>query len=367
MTRTFHEIDTRQRFDAVTDPALSAHPSLRHAIVQSVDLRGADERLRAVRVDGAVFLGCKLSPEAEDDVRARGALVFPQIPSVPVDPYRGRLYTADELYDAEHYADTFDARVYAFSRTKRAHRQIAATLGEALHDHAISDALDDALEDVPTDRRVGIMGGHALARGSAGYADAARLARAITRTGSLVFTGGGPGAMEAANLGAWLAPAADDALDEALDLLAQTPSFTPDIDAWAGSARQVRERWPLGGRSVGIPTWFYGHEPPNLFATDIAKFFANPLREATLLERCGGGIVYLPGAAGTVQEIFADACENYYARPDLVAPMVLLGRDQWTQVLPAWPLLVSLGAGRDMGDQISIVDTIEDALAALAR
>ena len=31
--------------------------------------------------------------------------------------------------------------------------------------------------------------------------------------------------------------------------------------------------------SLGVPTWFYGHEPPNLFATRIAKFFTNALRE----------------------------------------------------------------------------------------
>ena len=31
---------------------------------------------------------------------------------------------------------------------------------------------------------------------------------------------------------------------------------------------------------------------------------------------CDAGIVFLPGAAGTVQEIFQDACENYYASPD---------------------------------------------------
>ena len=77
--------------------------------------------------------------------------------------------------------------------------------------------------------------------------------------------------------------------------------------------------------TLGIPTWHYGHEPPNVFASAIAKYFRNAMREAMLLEVCDAGIVFLPGAAGTVQEVFQDACENYYADPASVAPMVLVG------------------------------------------
>ena len=49
------------------------------------------------------------------------------------------------------------------------------------------------------------MGGHALRSGATrAYADAARLGHALGRA-YVVATGGGPGAMEAANLGAYLA------------------------------------------------------------------------------------------------------------------------------------------------------------------
>jgi len=134
---------------------------------------------------------------------------------------------------------------------------------------------------------------------------AAQLGAMLSRSGRTVLTGGGPGAMEAVNLGAYLSPWPAD-LDDALAILAGAPSYRPNIDAWSNAAFQIRQRWPVdrAGPSISIPTWFYGHEPTNVFATKIAKYFANALREDTLLHRRRGGIVYLPGRAGTVQEIF---------------------------------------------------------------
>jgi predicted Rossmann-fold nucleotide-binding protein len=114
-----------------------------------------------------------------------------------------------------------------------------------------------------------------------------------------------------------------------------------------------------------VPTWFYGHEPSNVFAAAIAKYFQNSVREATLLRRCDAGIVFLPGAAGTVQEIFQDACENYYADGPLVAPMVLVGVEHWTERLPAWPLLLALARDRAMADRVALVDTVEAAAGLL--
>nr|MBA3781497.1 Rossmann fold nucleotide-binding protein [Nocardioides sp.] len=115
--------------------------------------------------------------------------------------------------------------------------------------------------------------------------------------------------------------------------------------------------------TLGVPTWHYGHEPPNVFATAIAKYFGNATREAVLLQVCNRGIVFLTGAGGTVQEIFQDACENYYADDSSVAPMVLVGRDYWTRTLPAWPLLQSLADGRVMEPHVHLVDTLDEAAA----
>ena len=67
-----------------------------------------------------------------------------------------------------------------------------------------------------------------------------------------------------------------------------------------------------------------------------------------------------------MQEIFQDACENYYAGQSAVAPMVLLGRRYWTEELPVWPLLQALAAGRAMEPHVHLVDTVEEAVAGRA-
>lgn len=44
--------------------------------------------------------------------------------------------------------------------------------------------------------------------------------------------------------------------------------------------------------SVAIPTWLYGHEPPNVSASLVAKYFANGVREEGLLAIAGNGVIF---------------------------------------------------------------------------
>lgn len=327
--------------------------------VRNVDLTGRGEVLARLRVSGATFLGCRLAAGVEERLEGAGALVLPSLTVAPVDVYRSSLYTADELYDRSPYAGSLDARAYAWSQTPGGADD---ALARSLHDHAI----DEALLAWTGDRLlVGVMGGHAAARGEPGYADAARLGHALGAT-HVVATGGGPGAMEAANLGCTLAGAPAAAVTEAIARLASAPSFRPSVDAWLEPALAVRAAVESPHDSLAIPTWHYGHEPSNVFATAIAKYFRNAVREAILLEVCGAGIVFLPGAGGTVQEVFQDACENYYADESSVAAMVLVGRAYWTETLPAWPLLRALARGRPMEDRVHLVDTVDEATALLS-
>lgn len=357
MTRRLIEIESLAEFDA----HIGNTQRMNGWFVQSLDLTERTDALLNVDPHGAVFLGCAFSPAVEHYLRRSGALLFPRLPDVPFDPYRTRPYDAAELYGAGDYEQSLDAAVYAWSHS-RAGRSLTADLAATLHDHAITDALDDAATDVDRRTIVGIMGDHALPRGDGTYRAAAQLAASLTSAGRTVLTGGGPGAMEAANLGAYLSPW-PGALEDALMIMTPPVSYQPSVDAWAHSAFQVRARWPIAsaGRSLSIPTWFFGHEPTNVFATEIAKYFSNALREDALLHRCGGGIVCLPGQAGTVQEIFQAVTENFYAADaSLVAPLVLVGREYWNDLYPVWPLLQRLGAGRPMGQLIYCVNDVKE-------
>ncbi|MFF1320994.1 MULTISPECIES: LOG family protein [Streptomyces] len=356
------EIETLQEFDAT----VSARGSLAGFRVQAVDLTDRTRELLGTDTTGAVFLGCAMREEAAAKIRTGGALVFPPVPDLPFDPYRGLVYSPDELFASlsDGYDSTPDAHAYAWFQRTKADRDVYASMLRAVHDDSISDALDELLSGA---RVVGVMGGHAMRRGTQEYEGAARLGRELTRAGLTVATGGGPGAMEAANLGAYAAPLDDGMLTDALRLLAKAPGFTPSITDWASAALEVRSRWPKGGRSVGIPTWFYGHEPPNPFASHIAKYFANATREDGLLARSNAGVVFLPGAAGTVQEIFDNATPNYYESRGEPTPMVLVDRAHWTERLPTWPLLKSLARERSMESRIALVDRIEEAPEALKR
>jgi predicted Rossmann-fold nucleotide-binding protein len=362
VTRRLIEIESLADFDT----HITQTQRLNGWFVQSVDLTERTDALLKVDPSGAVFLGCLFAPTIEHHLRRSGALLFPRLPDLPFDPYRTRPYDAAELYGSGDYAMSLDATVYAWAHSET-EPSLTAELGTTLHDHAITEALDDATTGLDRRAVVGIMGGHAVRRTDETYRAAAELGGSLTVAGRTVLTGGGPGAMEAANLGAYLS-SWPGSLDDALMILTAAPSYRSSMDAWAQSAFQVRARWPIAaaGRSLGIPTWFYGHEPTNVFATEIAKYFSNALREDTLLHRCGGGVVYLPGQAGTVQEIFQAVTENFYAAgASLVTPLILVGREYWTGVYPAWPLLQRLGAGRPMGEVIHCVDDVKEAIDVL--
>jgi predicted Rossmann-fold nucleotide-binding protein len=354
------------------DDALARRVPLRGLRLQDLDLTGHEADLLARDdVEGLVVLGGRISPALEAHLRAHRALVFPTDPHAPVDPYRATLYQPHELYAGleEHgYERTPDARAHHWSRDAALHHDAFVTLLRAIHDDSMSDALGEFLADRPV---VGVMGGHALARGTTGYAAAARLGRALAAGGLVVATGGGPGAMEAANLGAFCAT--DGQVDDALARLAAVPSFRPDIGAWAAVALEVHDDVAAAGRgravsSVGIPTWFYGHEPPGVFCDGIAKYFSNALREDGLLARCTAGLVVLPGAAGTVQEVFQAATRLFYAADGAdLPPMVLVGVRHWTQAVPVWPALQALAAGRGMERALHLVDTPAEVPALVRR
>ena len=348
------EIHSLEEFDSY----IEAHGSLAGAVIQGVDLRDRRETVLSSACNGTVFLGVTLDVAALRHVNDAGAIVFPDLPDLPFDPYRPALYTQDDLTPA------LDEEIYEWAQLhpRGSHLPVMHALARRLHDHAIDDALRDHLDHYPN--VVAVMGGHGLTRSDPTYREVVGLGHGLAQRGWHVATGGGPGAMEAANLGAWLSPQPEPALELALATLAEATDFH-DFDPYHEAAEAVRRHYPDGELSLAVPTWFYGHEPTNLFASHIAKYFANSIREDGLLAIAQRGVVFAPGSAGTTQEVFQDATQNHYEVFGVISPMVFLGREFWQNELPALPLLRNLAGKQRYADLIGVVDSAAEAVAFL--
>ena len=343
---------------------------LQNAVVQGLDLRrdGLRTAILDVSAENACFLGCRLDGALDRHIRDTGGIIFPAFTGVPFHAYRADLYTPEELMrgyergNRASFADTTDGQIYAYYKERKSPDRptpVMDALAFRIHDHAIDDALHDLLApaDAPAKRVVGIMGGHQMRRDADAFLRVARIARRLTQRGYFVATGGGPGAMEAANLGAYLSDYPSDALVDAVTTLAHQSHYKDEH--YFDRAYAVREAYPDGAESLAVPTWFYGHEPSNLFATHIAKYFANSIREDGLLAIAHHGVIYAPGSAGTIQEVFMDAAQNHYATFGTISPMVFFGEDYWTEQEPVYPLLNTLAEGHTYGDLLTISDEVE--------
>jgi predicted Rossmann-fold nucleotide-binding protein len=357
---------------------ITEHGSLENVVLQGLDLRAFEERLTALSFRGAVLLGCTLSTAEQVRALEHGALVFPALAG-PYVAYRPALYTVDELMDgyrrgehASFFTSTLDARIYAHYTKTREHVPVMEGLAQRIHDHAVDDALDELLRPhgATAARVVAFMGGHALSRTDGAFLDVARCAYRLANKGYLVTTGGGPGAMEAANLGACFARRTEQDLLDAVSALAKAPSYK--TEGWFDVAYDVRERVDASDRgiSLGIPTWFYGHEPTNLFCSHVAKYFSNALREDGLLAIARHGVVFARGGPGTLQEVFLDLCQNAYATYGDVSPMVFLGTRFWREERSFFPILEKMGqeaaaTKNPWGAHLTCVDDVDEVVRFL--
>ena len=287
--------------------------------------------------------------------------------SVPFNINRTSLYTADELYAGYNpqneatFETCYDTKVYRhFIATGKQAQTAEESLARALHDNGIHVALNEFFQKYNSRLCLGIMGGHALLRTDPMYKKVVLLSKRLTEQGFIMLSGGGPGAMEATHLGAWLAGRTEQDVDAAVEILKAAPSFNDK--GWLATSFEVMKRFPRKGDyvSLGIPTYLYGHEPSAPFATHIAKFFENSIREDLILTVAFGGIIYTPGSAGTMQEIFQDAVQNHYLSFGYASPMIFLGTEFWTKELPVYPFLEELVAlGKYKNLQLTLTDDFD--------
>src|SRR2546426_11936090 len=253
------------------------HAVADHIVRAALEHAAVDEHARSVGLEQ--ILRTRHRPRRAEKVQTHlshdGSVMPPPPRPEPFDPLRQGLYTADELmqgYTPAHPDGALDRRIarHFVAAGGPNPPSAAEAIAQRLHDFGIDRALTAWLsgEGGTAPKVVGVMGSHSTRRDDPQYALVADLGWRLARAGFLVATGGGPGLMEAANLGAYLSNHADrGALDRALAILKEAPAFESDHARYVEATRRVLTDLPDGATSLGVPTWVYPDEPVNLFSS----------------------------------------------------------------------------------------------------
>ena len=173
---------------------------------------------------------------------------------------------------------------------------------------------------------VSIFGSARALASSPEYKRAARTAELLARAGLAVITGGGPGIMEAANLGA----------DRA------------------------------GGHSVGLNIELPFEQAPNEYASTVLTFRYFFVRKLMFVKYAVAFVVF-PGGFGTLDELF-EALTLSQTQKIEHFPIVLVGTEYWTPLLD-WIKEELVGGGRispeDL-DLLKLTDSPEDVVEIVA-
>jgi len=172
---------------------------------------------------------------------------------------------------------------------------------------------------------VSVFGSARIHRDDPVYALGQRLGQSLVKAGYAVITGGGPGAMEAANRGASQA----------------------------------------GGVSVGLGIELPFEQGLNSWV-DIGITFRYFFARKTMFVKYAQGFVFLPGGFGTLDELF-EALTLVQTQRVTRFPVVLVGSAYWSGLLD-WVRATLLARGTvseaDI-DLISVVDEVDDAVAMI--
>ena len=234
-------------------PAPDATGIISRYVFQYIDFNQVPQYVAAGHLfSDCCFLGCDIPSEMEGRI-GQTCLIFPRMGRT-YNVFRTKLYDGETLYagydpeNEESYSTCFDARVYAdYIEKGQQCDDIRETLGRTLHDRAMSSAMREFLSRFDERQVVAIMGGHALQRSEEGYRKVALISKKLTEKGKLMASGGGPGAMEATHLGAWMAGRSEAEFDEAMQILSTAQTFRDEgwlraLLAEKGALHALRDR-----------------------------------------------------------------------------------------------------------------------------
>jgi len=175
-------------------------------------------------------------------------------------------------------------------------------------------------------RAVTVFGSARTPDGSPAYELARRVGAALAKAGFAVITGGGPGAMEAANRGAHEA----------------------------------------GGLSIGCNIELPMEQHPNPYV-DLSVEFHYFFARKTMFVKYSDAFVIMPGGYGTLDELF-EAITLIQTGKIRDFPVVLIGHEYWDGLL-TWLRDVQLPAGSiDPGDLdlLRVTDDVDEAVTMIS-
>jgi hypothetical protein len=169
----------------------------------------------------------------------------------------------------------------------------------------------------PVEPAVSIFGGTRVRKGTRYYRKAVQVAQALAREGFSIITGGGPGIMEAANLG----------------------------------ARRG------GGRSIGLNIRLPFEHRPNRHIDTLVNFNYFFARKVMFIKYACAYVVF-PGGYGTLDEAF-EALTLVQTHKIDNFPVIMIGRDYWKGMI-RWILKEMLGGGLISREDLRLFSVTDD-------